>query len=171
MSGAPAHAAGGVLGVDPGLRATGWGVLKIAADGSAQLAWGVLRPSAAPLAGRLAEIYEGVSELIERYRPAAAAVERPFVRHNVRTAVALGQAEAAAMIAASRAGLEIAEYAPRAIREAVVGDGGADKRAVAAALAARLQLARLDASNDAADALAVAYCHVLTAQGLRAAAP
>ena len=108
MSGAPAHAAGGVLGVDPGLRATGWGVLKIAADGSAQLAWGVLRPSAAPLAGRLAEIYEGVSELIERYRPAAAAVERPFVRHNVRTAVALGQAEAAAMIAASRAGLEIA---------------------------------------------------------------
>lgn len=166
----PSRAAGGVLGVDPGLRATGWGVLAIAPDGSAQLAWGVVRPSADSLAKRLVQIDAGISEVIARHRPAAAAVERPFVRHNVRTAVALGQAQAAAMIAASRAGLEVAEYPPRAVREAVAGDGAADKRAVADALVARLQLGRLDASADAADALAVAYCHALMSEALSLAA-
>ena len=151
----------GILGIDPGLRATGWGVLAIAPDGAAQLAWGVVRPSADSLAERLLQIHQGIVQVIERHRPVAAAVERPFVRHNVRTAVALGQAEAAAMMAASLAGLEVAEYAPRAIREAVAGDGAADKQAVAAALVARLQLGELKASSDAADALAVAYCHAL----------
>ena len=151
----------GILGIDPGLRATGWGVLAIAPDGTAQLAWGVVRPSADSLAERLLQIHQGIVQVIERHRPVAAAVERPFVRHNVRTAVALGQAEAAAMMAASLAGLEVAEYAPRAIREAVAGDGAADKQAVAAALVARLQLGELKASSDAADALAVAYCHAL----------
>ena len=151
----------GILGIDPGLRATGWGVLAIAPDGAAQLAWGVVRPSADSLAERLVQIHQGIVQVIERHRPVAAAVERPFVRHNVRTAVALGQAEAAAMMAASLAGLEVAEYAPRAIREAVAGDGAADKQAVAAALVARLQLGELKASSDAADALAVAYCHAL----------
>ena len=160
------RAAGGVLGVDPGLRATGWGVLAIAPDGSARLAWGVVCPSAASLAERLVQIDAGISEVIVRHRPAAAAVERPFVRHNVRTAVALGQAQAAAMIAASRAGLEVAEYPPRAVREAVAGDGAADKRAVADALVARLQLGELNASADAADALAVAYCHALMSEAL-----
>ena len=162
----PSRAAGGVLGVDPGLRATGWGVLAIAPDGSARLAWGVVRPSADSLAERLVQIDAGISEVIVRHRPAAAAVERPFVRHNVRTAVALGQAQAAAMIAASRAGLEVAEYPPRAVREAVAGDGAADKRAVADALVARLQLGELNASADAADALAVAYCHALMSEAL-----
>ena len=151
----------GILGIDPGLRATGWGVLAIAPDGAAQLAWGVVRPSADSLAERLLQIHQGIVQVIERHRPVAAAVERPFVRHNVRTAVALGQAEAAAMMAASLAGLEVAEYAPRAIREAVAGDGAADKQAVAVALVARLQLGELKASSDAADALAVAYCHAL----------
>ena len=164
------RAAGGVLGVDPGLRATGWGVLAIAPDGSARLAWGVVRPSADSLAERLVQIDAGISEVIVRHRPAAAAVERPFVRHNVRTAVALGQAQAAAMIAASRAGLEVAEYPPRAVREAVAGDGAADKRAVADALVARLQLGELNASADAADALAVAYCHTLMSEALTLAA-
>ncbi len=151
----------GILGIDPGLRATGWGVLAIAPDGAAQLAWGVVRPSADSLAERLLQIHQGIVQVIERHHPVAVAVERPFVRHNVRTAVALGQAEAAAMMAASLAGLEVAEYAPRAIREAVAGDGAADKQAVAAALVARLQLGELKASSDAADALAVAYCHAL----------
>ena len=157
-------AAGGVLGVDPGLRATGWGIIAIAPDGAAQLAWGVVRPTAESLAERLVQIQDGIAEVIERHRPASAAVERPFVRHNVRTAVALGQAQAAAMMAASRAGLDVAEYPPRAVREAVAGDGAADKRAVADALVARLQLGELKASSDAADALAVAYCHALISE-------
>ena len=162
-------AAGGVLGVDPGLRATGWGVIAIAPDGAAQLAWGVVRPTAESLAERLVQIQDGIAEVIERHRPVAAAVERPFVRHNIRTAVALGQAQAAAMMAASRAGLDVSEYPPRAVREAVAGDGAADKRAVADALVARLQLGELKASSDAADALAVAYCHALMSEPFAAA--
>ena len=160
--------AGGVLGVDPGLRATGWGIIAIAPDGAAQLAWGVVRPTAESLAERLVQIQDGIVQVIERHCPASAAVERPFVRHNVRTAVALGQAQAAAMMAASRAGLDVAEYPPRAVREAVAGDGAADKRAVADALVARLQLGELKASSDAADALAVAYCHALMSEPLAA---
>ena len=164
MPAPPARTAGGVLGVDPGLRATGWGVLAIAPDGAAQLAWGVVRPTAESLAERLVQIHDGIAQVIARHRPTSAAVERPFVRHNIRTAVALGQAQAAAMMAASQAGLEVAEYPPRAIREVVVGDGAADKQAVADALVARLQLGELNASADAADALAVAYCHALMSQ-------
>lgn len=169
MAAASAPASGGVLGVDPGLRATGWGVIAIAPDGAAQLAWGVVRPTADSLPQRLLEIHRGIAEVIRRRQPAAVAVERPFVRHNVRTAVALGQAVAAAMIAASEAGLDVAEYPPRAVREAVAGDGAADKRAVADALVARLQLGELKASSDAADALAVAYCHALMSEPFAAA--
>ena len=157
---------GGVLGVDPGLRATGWGVLRVDDDGGVELAWGVIRPSTESLAERLVEIHTGISDVIERYAPRSAAVERPFLNRNIRTAVALGQAEAAAMMAAAQAGLDVAEYAPRAVRQAVVGDGAADKQAVATALVRHLQLGRLEASNDAADALAVAYCHTLMSRRL-----
>lgn len=161
----PPRVLGGVLGIDPGIRATGWGILSLATDGVVRLVWGVVWPKADSLAERLSQIQLGIGDVIARHQPVAAAVERPFVRHNVRTAVMLGQAAAAAMIAASQADIEIIEYPPRTVREAVVGDGAADKQAVARALVSRLQLERLEASNDAADALAVAYCHVLVSQG------
>ena len=161
-------AAGGVLGIDPGLGATGWGVLKIADDGEARLAWGVVRPPPAarsPLAERLRLLFERISALIERYEPAAMAAESPFVHRNARSAMALGQAQGAALAAGAAAGLAVAEYAPRAIKLAVSGDGDATKADVAEALRRQLRLETLDASPDASDALAVAYCHLLSSRG------
>ena len=150
-----------ILGIDPGLNATGWGLLEIAPDGAAALRWGAIRPPDGPLSERLNAINWRVGELLERHRPDSLAIERPFNHRNVKTAVILGQAQAAAMIAAAAAGVTVHEYPPRQVKEAVAGLGSADKPAVKQALIARLGLAELDAPADAADALAVAFCHHL----------
>ncbi|MDE2967270.1 MAG: crossover junction endodeoxyribonuclease RuvC [Chloroflexota bacterium] len=150
-----------ILGIDPGLNATGWGLLEIAPDGAAGLRWGTIRPPDGPLSERLNTINWNVRELVERHRPDSVAIERPFNHRNVKTAVTLGQAQAAAMIAAAAAAVPVHEYPPRQVKEAVAGLGSADKPAVKQALMARLGLAELDAPADAADALAVAYCHHL----------
>lgn len=165
--------AGPILGVDPGLSATGWGLLDPMPDGTAQLRWSVIRPpkpAEADLATRLAFIHDQVSDVIARHKPAALAIERPFVHRNVRSAVALGQAQAAAMMAAAKAGIPVAEYPPREVKQTVAGDGAADKQVVAQALVARLGLAELNAPSDAADALAVAYCHYLSVSQIELAA-
>lgn len=162
--GARPEALGGVLGIDPGLRATGWGVVRVDRGGAAHLAWGVVRPPAAAEAAlpeRLRVLFERIGEVVRRYEPSAMAVERPFLHRNARSAMALGQAQGAALTAGAAAGLIAAEYPPREVREAVAGDGSADKRAVADALRRRLRLESLEASDDASDALAVAYCHLL----------
>ena len=150
-----------ILGVDPGLNATGWGLLEIAADGTASLRWGTIRPGNGQLSKRLHDINEEVGELIRRLDPDALAIERPFIHKNVKTAVMLGQAQAAAMIAAASCGLQVHEYPPRTVKEAVAGIGSAEKSAVKQALMTRLGLAELEAPVDAADALAVAFCHHL----------
>lgn len=150
-----------ILGIDPGLNATGWGLLEIAPDGAAGLRWGTIRPPNGPLSERLNHINWRVKELLERHRPDAVAIERPFNHRNVKTAVTLGQAQAAAMIAAAAFGVAVHEYPPRQVKEAVAGQGSADKEAVKQALIARLGLADLDAPADAADALAIAFCHHL----------
>ena len=152
-----------ILGIDPGLNATGWGLLEIASDGAAGLRWGTIRPPDGPLSERLNNINWRVKELIERHRPDAVAIERPFNHKNVKTAVLLGQAQAAAMIAAAATGVAVHEYPPRQVKQAVAGDGSAEKTAVQKALVAMLGLQELKASADAADALAVAYCHHLIA--------
>ena len=150
-----------ILGVDPGLNATGWGLLIVRSDGAASLCWGTIRPGQGTLAERLQHINQQVGALIEGHGPDALAIERPFNHRNVKTAVILGQAQAAAMIAAAASGLAVHEYPPRTVKESVAGLGSADKAAVKQALVARLGLKQLDASADAADALAVAYCHHL----------
>ena len=150
-----------ILGIDPGLNATGWGLLEIAADGTAGLRWGTIRPPKGPLSQRLCDINVQVGELIRRLDPDSLAVERPFTHKNVKTAVMLGQAQAAAMIAAASCGIPVHEYPPRAVKEAVAGIGSADKSAVKQALTTRLGLLELDAPADAADALAIAFCHHL----------
>jgi crossover junction endodeoxyribonuclease RuvC len=147
-----------ILGVDPGLSATGWGV--IAQDGArlSLLAHGIIKaPAKAAMAQRLLFIHDALETLIAEHLPQEAAVEDQFVSANPGTALKLGQARAAAMLAPARAGLPVPEYAPRLVKKAVVGTGGAEKAQVAAMVKMLLPGSRAEA--DDADALAVAICH------------
>jgi crossover junction endodeoxyribonuclease RuvC len=147
-----------ILGVDPGLNATGWGM--IAQDGArlSLIAHGVIKaPAKAPMARRLLFIHEALDALIAEHQPHEAAVEDQFVSANPGSALKLGQARAAAMLAPARAGLPVAEYAPRLVKKAVVGTGGAEKAQVAAMV--KMLLPGSKAQTDDADALAVAICH------------
>lgn len=147
-----------ILGIDPGLNATGWGVIGVDGARLSHLAHGIIKaPAKAPMARRLCFIFDAVEALISEHHPHEAAVEDQFVHANPGSALKLGQARAAAMLAPARAGLAVGEYAPRLVKKAVVGTGGAEKAQVAAMISILLPGARADA--DAADALAVAICH------------
>lgn len=148
-----------ILGVDPGLNKCGWGL--VASEGSrlSHVAHGVIKPSQAQqLASRLHDVFEGLSEVIERYQPHEAAVEETFVNSNARAALVLGQARGVALAAAARRGLIVAEYAPATIKKAIVGSGAADKAQVSF-MVQRLLPAAGPVTADAADALGVALCH------------
>lgn len=163
--------AGCVLGVDPGLRVTGWALLD-ARESAPRIEYGVIRPPrGAATAVRLRAITNGLLEAIDAHGPSAVAVERPFVKENMRTALALGQAQAAALLAAAWRELEVFEYAPREIKQTAAGDGGATKEAVAEALRRQLRLEAGPRPLDASDALAVAYCHLLASCGRRRLLP
>lgn len=147
-----------ILGLDPGLNATGWGVIDQTGSRLSVVAWGVIKaPAKAEMAARLSHIYDAVDALLAEHGPHEAAVEDQFVASNPGSALKLGQARAAAMLAPARAGLVVGEYAPRLVKKAVVGTGGAEKAQVAAMVAMLLPGAKAQA--DAADALAVAICH------------
>ena len=125
--------------------------------------WGVIHPTRnTPVARRLGEIVDALDVTISSQRPHVVAVERPFVKENIRAAMALGQAQAAAFIAAARYNLDVAEYAPREVKRIVSGDGGAEKEAMAESLRLEFGLLQAPEPLDAADALAVAYCHLLS---------
>ena len=148
-----------ILGLDPGLRRTGWGVVAIDGARLAHLAHGVVTaPESAPLAERLLAIYVGVVEIIARWSPDEAAIEETFMTANGASTLKLGHARAAAMLAPAAAGLPVAEYAATVVKKALVGTGGADKRQVAFMVARLLPAAGAPVA-DAADALAVAICH------------
>ena len=148
-----------LLGVDPGLRSTGWGVIDVEGNRLIHVAHGVVTSDrAASLAQRLHQLHEGLCAVLERYRPSSAAVEETFVNKNPKTTLALGQARGIAMLAPAQAGLEVSEYAANLVKKSVVGSGHADKRQVAA-MVHRLLPGCLTKSSDAADALAVAICH------------
>lgn len=148
-----------ILGLDPGLRRTGWGV--VAVDGS-RLVWvghGVIAPpEAGPLSERLLALFVGVAEVIRGHAPHEAAIEETFMTANGASTLKLGHARAAAMLAPASAGLTVAEYAAREVKKAVVGTGAADKAQVAF-MVARLLPASGSPVADAADALAVAITH------------
>lgn len=147
-----------ILGIDPGLAATGWGVIDQTGTRLSLVAHGVIKaPVKAPLPVRLEAIFAAVEALVRDYAPHEAAVEDQFVSANAGTALKLGQARAAAILPAARAGLSVAEYAPRLVKKSVVGTGAAEKGQVAAMIAVILPGSR--ATADAADALAVAVCH------------
>ena len=148
-----------IIGIDPGLNHTGWGVIEVRANDLAHVANGTVhtRPDA-PLAARLMSIHEGLRAIIHEHAPAEAAIEETFVNRDARATLKLGHARAAAMLAAAACGLAIAEYAPNRVKKTIVGVGHAQKRQVAAMVGMLLPKAKID-SADAADALAVAICH------------
>lgn len=146
-----------ILGLDPGSRRTGYGLIECRGTDSAHLAHGCIGTAEAALAERLRIIFEAVHALIEAHRPDEIAVERVFVSRNADSALKLGQARGAALSAVPR-GTPVFEYAPRAIKLSVVGYGAAEKQQVAHMMRTVLQLTG-EIATDATDALAVALCH------------
>ena len=148
-----------IIGLDPGLRHTGWGVVDVDGNRLRYVAHG--RVSSDPtlsLAARLAELFEGLNGIIGRYRPDAAAVEETFVNKNPSSTLKLGQARGAVLLAAATSGLAVAEYPPNLIKKSVVGSGHAQKQQVAMMVGTLLP--GLGAvSEDESDALSVAICH------------
>ncbi len=149
-----------VLGIDPGSRLTGWGVIEAQGGGFRHLASGtIVLVLADPLGSRLACLHAECLRLIAAWEPAAVVLERAFVARNVQSAFRLGEARGAVLAAAGASGTPLAEYAPASVKLATVGYGLADKRAMGRGVALRLGLARPPAP-DAADALALALCHL-----------
>ena len=159
-----------ILGLDPGLRRTGWGVIACEGSRLIHLAHGVATPpETAPFAYRLLWLFDRLCEVIETHRPHEAAVEEVFVNMNPSSTLKLGHARAAALIAPARAGLPVAEYATRLVKKAVVGTGAAEKAQIGF-MVRRLLPAAGETCADSADALAVAITHAhLRAAALRVA--
>lgn len=148
-----------ILGLDPGLRRTGWGVITVQGARIGHVAHGVIAPKdTLPFAERLLTLFDAISAVIAEHQPAEAAVEETFMNNNAASALKLGHARAMALVAPARAGLPVAEYAATVVKKAVVGTGGADKDQVAFMIARLLPAAR-GVNADAADALAVAIAH------------
>jgi len=148
-----------LIGIDPGLQRTGWGVIEVDANRLRALAAGVLRStSGRGLAERLAELHGGLSDVIATWQPAEAAVEETFVNKNPASTLKLGQARGVALLVPALAGLPVHEYATNAVKRAVVGAGHAAKDQVAA-MVQRLLPGLGPQPADATDALAVAICH------------
>jgi crossover junction endodeoxyribonuclease RuvC len=149
-----------VLGIDPGLAATGYGIVA-GGNPMRAIAAGVVRTDpTAPMAERLAELYDDLTALIAEHRPAAGAIEEVFANRNLHTVMGVGRASGVAMLAMTRAGLAVAEYTPSAVKLAVTGYGNASKDQVQSMVARRLGLAAAPKPADSADALAVALCHL-----------
>jgi crossover junction endodeoxyribonuclease RuvC len=148
-----------LLGLDPGLRRTGWGMVEARGNVLHFMAAGVVATDPAhDLAARLDALYRGLQEVVARHRPSAAAVEETVVNVNAESSLKLGHARGVVLLAAAHAGLEVTEYASKTVKRAVVGTGAAQKRQVA--MMVRMLLpgsGRI--GGDAADALAVALCH------------
>ena len=148
-----------ILGLDPGLRRTGWGVVAVEGARIAHVAHGVIRPDdKLPLSERLLAVFQAVAEVVRAHAPHEAAIEETFVTANGSSTLKLGHARAAAMLAPASAGLSVAEYAATVVKKALVGTGSADKTQVAF-MVARILPAASGVSADAADALAVAIAH------------
>ena len=150
-----------VLGIDPGSETTGWGVVEGDARSYRLIEFGTVRaPARESFASRLLKISDGVEALVARFRPDACAVEQAFYAVNVQTAIKLGQVRGVVLVAAERAGLEIGEYAPRLIKQTVVGYGGAEKQQVQEMVRVLLSMKEIPQPHDAADALAIAITHL-----------
>lgn len=150
------------LGIDPGTGTTGYGVVGMLLDGSFELiACGVIRtPPHTAMHLRLEELFNDLRDLIEEFRPQALAVEKLFFGRNVTTAISVGQARGIVLLAAALADMEVAEYTPAEIKQAIAGYGNADKHQVQEMVQRILDLETIPRPDDAADGVAVAVCHL-----------
>jgi crossover junction endodeoxyribonuclease RuvC len=149
-----------VMGIDPGVASTGFGVVRVeSAEMSAVDAGVIQAPTGDPAAARLARIHDGVSELLSLHRPSALALEDVYFGRNARSAIAVGQARGVALLAAGQRGIACFDYTPQAVKMAVCGSGAATKDQVQRMVGALLGLAQAPESDHAADALAAAICH------------
>jgi crossover junction endodeoxyribonuclease RuvC len=153
-----------VLGIDPGTAITGYGLVREDDKGLALVDCGAITtPSGQPLAARLQSIYQGLSGVIREHQPEMAAVEELFFSRNVRTALSVGHARGVVLLALADAGLPIYEYKPLQVKQAIAGYGSADKQQVQEMVRMLLSLDHVPQPDDAADAVAVAVCHIHSA--------
>ncbi len=154
-----------VLGIDPGTGRTGYGLVRQQRDGSLEaVAYGVIAtPAKTPMPQRLLLLYRELTDLLLLHRPDGAAVEKLFFSRNVTTAISVGQARGVVLLALAQAGLEVGEYTPNEVKQAISGYGSAGKRQVQEMVRTLLRLEAIPRPDDAADALAVAITHLHTA--------
>ncbi|WEX09990.1 crossover junction endodeoxyribonuclease RuvC [Chelativorans sp. AA-79] len=157
-----------IIGIDPGLRRTGWAVLDTLGNSLRFVGAGTVRSDhKADLASRLCQLHDGLADVLHQHVPHEAAVEATFVNKDAVATLKLGQARGVAMLVPARAGLRVAEYAPNAVKKAVIGVGHGDKKQIHMMVKVLMPKARFD-SDDAADAIAVAICHAHHRQSITA---
>lgn len=154
-----------ILGIDPGSRKTGYGLIDVQRNKAIYVASGVIRIPDGPLPERLKLIFDAVSQIAQQYQPRQMVIESVFMARSAGSALKLGQARGAAIVAAAHAELPVSEYEARKVKQAVVGNGAADKLQVQHMVKTLLSLPA-SPQEDAADALAVALCHMHTVQTL-----
>jgi len=148
-----------ILGIDPGLRRMGWGIVDVEGNALRFVAAGTVRSDeTAALADRLCQLHDGLQAVLDAHRPEEAAVEATFVNKDAAATLKLGQARGIAMLVPARAGLTVAEYAPNAVKKTVIGVGHGDKKQIQMMVKVLLPKSTADTA-DAADALAIAICH------------
>jgi crossover junction endodeoxyribonuclease RuvC len=154
-----------VIGIDPGTAITGWGVVEGDGNDLTMIAGGVVTTAAGtPLPERLQIIYRELTKIIEEWQPESSAIEELFFSKNAKTALVVGHGRGVAMLALANAGLPVAEYKPLEIKQAITGHGGADKLQMQHMVKLLLNLDDIPRPDDAADALAIAICHVHSAR-------
>lgn len=148
-----------IIGIDPGLRRTGWGIVESLGNSLRFVASGTVKSDdKADLASRLCQLHDGLAEILHSHVPHEAAVEQTFVNKDASATLKLGQARGIAMLVPARAGLRVAEYAPNAVKKAVIGVGHGDKKQIHMMVRVLMPKATFE-GDDAADALAIAICH------------
>ena len=154
-----------ILGIDPGTATMGWGVIRQEGNRLRYVQHGAITtPSDWEMPRRLGRLFDGVTELARGYRPETVAVEELFFNTNVTTGITVGQARGVAVLAAYKAGIEVTEYTPLQVKQAVTSYGRADKRQVQEMVRALLNLREIPKPDDAADGLAIAICHAFTSR-------
>lgn len=154
-----------ILGIDPGTATMGWGVVRQDGNRLRYMQHGAITtPSDWEMPRRLGRLFDGVSELVRGYRPETVAIEELFFNTNTTTAITVGQARGVAILAAYKAGIEVAEYTPLQVKQAITSYGRADKRQVQEMVKALLNLREIPKPDDAADGLAIAICHAFSSR-------